>query len=160
MIISAIIVTCNRLELLPRALKSVSGQTRKPDYVYVVSNSTEDNYLKEQAICNELGFELFKNYRSENYAGALNSGVEEIVKQQGIADNIYFASLDDDDVWLPDYLKEVEVSNTEDFDLIAANYLRKSDDENLLMTLPEQLSENDFLKGNPGIGGSNTLELF
>ena len=155
--ISAIIVTCNRLELLPRALKSVSGQTRKPDYVYVVSNSTEDNYFKEQEICNEFGFELFKNYRTDNYASALNTGVEEIVKQQGITDNIYFASLDDDDIWLPDYLKEIEANNTEDFDLIAANYLRKSDDENLLMTLPTKLSENDFLKGNPGIGGSNTF---
>ena len=29
--IVAVIVTCNRLELLPRALKSVSEQTRKPD---------------------------------------------------------------------------------------------------------------------------------
>ncbi|MCB0538296.1 MAG: glycosyltransferase [Bacteroidetes bacterium] len=155
--ISAIIVTCNRLELLPRALKSVSGQTRKPDYVYVVSNSTEDNYFKEQKICNEFGFILFKNYRTENYAGALNTAVEEIVKQQGITDNIYFASLDDDDIWLPDYLKEIEANNTEDFDLIAANYLRKSDEENLLMTLPALLSENNFLKGNPGIGGSNTF---
>lgn len=153
--ITAVIVTCNRLELLPRALKSVSEQTRKPDYVYVVSNSTTENYLKEQEICKK--FELFRNYRSENYAGALNTAVEEIVKKQGITNNIYFASLDDDDVWLPDYLKEIESSNTEDFDLIAANYLRKSDDENFLMTLPEQLSEIDFLRGNPGIVGSNTF---
>lgn len=155
--ISAIIVTCNRLELLPRALKSVSEQTRKPDYVYVVSNSTNENYFKEQEICKEFGFILFKNYRTENYAGALNTAVEEIVKQQGITDNIYFASLDDDDIWLPDYLKEIEASNTEDFDIIIANCLRKSDDENLLMTLPVELSERDFLIGNPGIGGSNTF---
>jgi SAM-dependent methyltransferase len=155
--IIAVIVTCNRLELLPRALKSVVEQTRKPDYVYVISNSTEINFLKEKEVCCEFGFELFKNYRTDNYAGALNTGVEEIVKRQGISDNIYFASLDDDDVWLPDYLQEIESNNTDNFDLIAANCLRKSDDENLLMTLPEQLSENDFLKGNPGIGGSNTF---
>lgn len=155
--ITAVIVTCNRLELLPRALKSVRAQTHKPDYVYVVSNSTEENYSKEQEICAEFRVELFRNYRSENYAGALNTGVEAIVKHQGITDNIYFASLDDDDVWLPDYLKEIEANNTEDFDLIAANYLRKSDNENLLMTLPDKLSEYDFLKGNPGIGGSNTF---
>lgn len=158
--ITAVIVTCNRLELLPRALKSVREQTHKPDYVYVVSNSTEENYSKEQEICAEFRVELFRNYRSENYAGALNTGVEEIVKHQGITDNIYFASLDDDDVWLPDYLKEITASNTGDYDLLAANYLRKSDDENLLMTLPVKLSENDFLKGNPGIGGSNTFIRF
>lgn len=59
--ITALIVTCNRLELLPRALKSVSEQTRKPDYVYVVSNSTEINFLNEKEVCNELGVKLFKN---------------------------------------------------------------------------------------------------
>jgi SAM-dependent methyltransferase len=155
--ITAVIVTCNRLELLPRALKSVSEQQRKPNFVYVVSNSSNDNFLKEQEICTVFGFELFRNYRSENYAGALNTAVEEIAKKQGISNNIYVASLDDDDIWLDDYLKVIEASNTDDFDLIAANYLRNSDNENTLMTLPEELSEIDFLKGNPGIGGSNTF---
>mgnify|MGYP001352772667 CR=1 FL=1 len=155
--ISAVIVTFNRLELLPRALKSVSTQTRKPDYVYVVSNSTKEIYFKEKEICEKLGFELLINNRTKNYAGALNTGVEEIVKQQGIDDNIYFASLDDDDIWLPEYLEEIEASYNENLDLIAAYYLRKSNEENLLMALPNQLSTNDFLKGNPGIGGSNTF---
>ncbi|MDE0472598.1 MAG: glycosyltransferase, partial [Ekhidna sp.] len=145
--ITAVIVTCNRLELLLRALKSVSTQIRKPDYVYVISNSTNENFKEEAGICSEFGFELFKNCRTENYAGALNTGIEEVVKRQGIAEGIYFASLDDDDVWLPNYLKEIEASNTGNFDLIVANYLRKSDDEDLLMVLPTQISANDFLQG-------------
>ena len=155
--IAAVIVTWNRLELLARALSSVREQSRKPDYVYVISNSSEDNFSQEIRICSDFGFELFRNFRTENYAGALNTGVEEIVKQQGISDDIYFASLDDDDIWLPDYLKEIEASNTGNFDFIAANCLRLSESENLLMDLPEQISEKDFLKGNPGIGGSNTF---
>ncbi|TVR76840.1 MAG: glycosyltransferase [Chitinophagaceae bacterium] len=155
--ITAVIITCNRLELLPRALNSVKEQSRRPDYVYVVSNSTEENFCKEQKICTLLGFNLFRNYRTNNYAGALNTSIEEIVKQQGISDDIYFASLDDDDEWLPDYLSEIENSNTDNFDLIAASYLRNSSDENLLMVLPNTISEKDFLKGNPGIGGSNTF---
>jgi hypothetical protein len=92
--ITVVIVTCNRLELLLRALKEVREQTRNPDYVYVVSNSTEENYSKEHEICDEFKVELFRNYRTENCAGALNTGVEEIVKRQGIADNIYFVSID------------------------------------------------------------------
>jgi len=155
--ITVVIVTCNRLELLPRALSSVSEQTRRPDYVYVISNSTDENFCKEQEICSQIDFNLIRNYRTENYAGALNTGAEEMVKRQGIANEIYFASLDDDDIWLPDYLKEVENNNTDNFDLLAANYLRLSSNENLLMTLPNTLSEKDFLIGNPGIGGSNTF---
>lgn len=155
--ITAVIVTCNRLELLLRALNSVKEQSRSAEFVYVVSNSRDENFYQEQEICTQFGFDLFRNYRTENYAGALNTGVEEIVKRQGIANEIYFASLDDDDIWLPDYLKEIENNNTDNFDLLAANYLRLSSNENLLMTLPNTLSEKDFLIGNPGIGGSNTF---
>ncbi|MBK8144057.1 MAG: glycosyltransferase [Bacteroidetes bacterium] len=90
----AVIVTCNRLALIPKALKSVSKLTRKPYNVYVVSNSTNENYLKEKEICKEFGVELFKNYRSENYAGALNTAVEQIVKQHEISEDLYFASFD------------------------------------------------------------------
>jgi len=142
--ITAIIVTCNRIQLLPRALISVYKQSHKPDFVYVISNSTEDNFSKEKEMCKRFGFDLFKNYRTKNYAGALNSGVEEIIKRQGISDDIYFASLDDDDIWLPDYLKEIESNNISNYDLIAASYLRFSEEENLLMKLPENLNENFF----------------
>lgn len=89
----AVIVTCNRLALIPKALKSVSKLTRKPYNVYVVSNSTNENYLKKKK-SKEFGVELFKNYRSENYAGALNTAVEQIVKQHEISEDLYFASFD------------------------------------------------------------------
>jgi len=117
--ITVVIITYNCLELLIPALKSVSEQTRKPDYVYVVSNSTDNIFSKEQEICNEFGFDLFRNYRTTNNAGALNTGVEEIVKQQGVSEDIYFASLDDKDIWLPENLKELEngisISNSSKF---------------------------------------------
>ena len=87
--IIVVIVICNRLELLSRVLSSVVAQTRKPDYVYVISNSKQNTFFNEQAICSKFGFEIIENYRTENYAGALNTGVEEIVRRQGISENIY-----------------------------------------------------------------------
>ena len=87
--ITAVIVTCNRLELLPRSLESVSAQTRKPDHVYIVSNSSDDTFSREKEICGQFGFNLFKNHKTHNYAGALNSGVEEILKQQGFSEDIF-----------------------------------------------------------------------
>ena len=106
--IAAVVITCNRLPLLPRALKSIAKQNRKPDFVFVVSNSTDDNFCKEQEICSQFGFNLYRNNRTENYAGALNTAIEEIVKLQGISDDIFFASLNEDDIWLPDYLEDIE----------------------------------------------------
>jgi len=155
--IAAVVITCNRLPLLSRALKSIAKQNRKPDFVFVVSNSTDENYEAEKIICNDFGFTLIKNLRTQTYTGGLNSSVEEIIKHFGINDEIYFASLDDDDEWLPDYLQEIENNNTENFDLLIGNLLRKSETENELLTLPAQLTEKDFFTGNPGVCGSNTF---
>jgi hypothetical protein len=155
--IAAVVITCNRLLLLPRALNSIAKQNRKPDFVFVVSNSTYENFEAEKIICNDFGFVLTKNLRTQTYTGALNSSVEEIVKHFGISEEIYFASLDDDDEWLSNYLQEIESSNTDNFDLLVGNLLRKSETENELLTLPTQLTEKDFLVGNPGVCGSNTF---
>jgi hypothetical protein len=155
--IAAVIVTCNRIELLPRALKSIKEQSRQPDFVYIVSNSTADNFQVEQNLCADFGFQIFKNHRTENYAGALNTAIEQIIKENGISEDFYFASLDDDDEWLPNYLQEIENNNSDNFDLLAGYLLRSSKTEYNLLVLPNELSEKDFLIGNPGISGSNTF---
>lgn len=155
--IAAVIVTCNRIELLKRALKSVKDQCRQPNFVYIISNSTADNFLQEQKLSVDFSFPIFQNYRTQNYAGALNSAVEQIIKENGISEDLYFASLDDDDEWLPNYLIEIESNNSDNFDLLAGNLLRSSNTENNLLALPNELSEKDFLIGNPGISGSNTF---
>lgn len=155
--IAAVIVTCNRIELLPRALQSIKEQSRQSNFIYIISNSTADNFLKEQKLCVDFGFQILKNYRTENYAGALNTAVEQIIKDIGISEDLYFASLDDDDEWLPNYLQEIENNNSDNFDLLAGYLLRSSNTENNLMALPNELSEKDFLIGNPGISGSNTF---
>jgi len=155
--IAAVVITCNRLALLPRALNSIREQNRKPDFVLIVSNSTSENFEAEKIICNEFGYIICQNKRTNNYTGGLNQSVEEIINRFGITEELYFASLDDDDEWLPEYLKTIEVYNTDNFDLLIASLLRKSQTENLLLTLPNELTEKDFLVGNPGVGGSNTF---
>jgi len=155
--IAAVVVTCNRLTLLPRALKSIKNQTRKPDFIIVVSNSNDDNYEKEINICADFEINLTKNLRTATYTGALNTAVEEIIKECGISEELYFASLDDDDEWLSDYLQEIEKNNTKNFDLLIGYLLRKSATENHLQILPHELSIRNFITGNPGICGSNTF---
>lgn len=155
--IAAVVVTCNRLTLLPRALKSIKNQIRKPDFIIVVSNSNDDNYEKEINICADFEINITKNLRTATYTGALNTAVEEIIKECGISEELYFASLDDDDEWLSDYLQEIENNNTKNFDLLIGYLLRKSATENHLQILPHELSIRNFLTGNPGICGSNTF---
>jgi glycosyltransferase involved in cell wall biosynthesis len=155
--IAAVIVTHNRLELLPRALKSVKSQSRPPDFVYIISNSTKDNLLFEVKTCADFGYRIIQNYRTNNCAGAFNVAIEELVKENGVSEDLYFASLDDDDEWMPTYLEEMEINNTENYDVLAGEIIRISNTENSLMALPNNLSEKDFLIGNPGLQGSNTF---
>lgn len=155
--ITAVIVTFNRLELLPRALKSVSDQTRKPDFVYIVSNSTAENYEREQKLCADLGFTILKNQRTKNNAGALNTAIEEIVKEFEIKENVYTAFLDDDDEWHLDYFQSLEEENNNSYDVLLAELSRNNGKSESIQVLPKAIDTNSFLKGNPGIGNSNTF---
>ena len=135
----------------------MSEQTRKPDYVYIISNSTEENYESEKKMCADCGFTILKNQRTKNNAGALNTGIEEIVKQFGISEYVYIAFLDDDDEWLPNYLKTIEEDNNRNYDFIASEIVRDNGLFKNYQKLPDILSMESFLKGNPGIGNSNII---
>jgi len=44
--IAAVVVTYNRLELLKQCIDSIKNQTRKPDEIIVVNNSSTDGTLE------------------------------------------------------------------------------------------------------------------
>lgn len=155
--ITTIIVTCNRLELLPRALRSVKNQNRQADYVFIISNSNNENYLIEQELVSEFGFTIIKNNRTQNNTGALNTGIVEIVNEIGINKEMYVALLDDDDEWLPDYLITLQQENNNSYDVLISELSRINGKSNSVQSLPKKLNIDSFLKGNPGIGNSNTF---
>ncbi|MCD8438245.1 glycosyltransferase [Tenacibaculum dicentrarchi] len=154
--IFTVVVTNNRTNLLKRALESISNQTRKPDFVVVVSNSTKLNQLIEKKLCLSFGFDWLMNLRTSNYAGGLNTGIEHYLKYNKIDEKLYFSSLDDDDQWNIDYLYELE-KNGDNTDIILANIIRDDSLNKRKLYLPEKLDFHSFLGKNPGVGGSNTF---
>lgn len=52
--ISAAIVTYNRLDFLKRVLTALKGQTRKPDRIIVVNNSSSDGTVEYLATCTDI----------------------------------------------------------------------------------------------------------
>ena len=52
--ISAAIVTYNRLDFLKRVLTALKGQTRKPDRIIVVNNSSSDGTAEYLATCTDI----------------------------------------------------------------------------------------------------------
>lgn len=157
--ITTIITTKNRVSLFERALNSVLNQVRQPDEIIVVSDSTEDNFLKEKDIVNDFAT-IIKDKYTHNYPGSLNTALHfkldndlfHYVDYQ----NEYIAFLDDDDMWYPDYLLKCEIAcQNKDFVISGIRYISEKG-ENFL-SIPQEVKVDDFLKGNPHIQGSNTF---
>lgn len=154
--IIVVVVTYNRPLLLSRALRSVCQQSRPPDSVFVISNSDEQNIEQEKTLCKALNLSWFRNTRTANYAGALNFGIEQIIGRWGVDNDLYFASLDDDDEWKENYLEVLE-SHHEGEDILFANITRVRQGNERVLKLPSMLNYHTFLRKNPGVGGSNTF---
>lgn len=156
-----IITTKNRTNLFEKAIESAINQTRKLDDLIVVSDSTPENYQVEMSICRQYDVKLLIDEFTSNYAGSLNTALTYIVnneKQEKLAlDEIYIACLDDDDTWDRSYIEACVNACKSDTDFVVTglNYINEEGTKQL--SIPNILTINDFLKGNPHIQGSNTF---
>lgn len=99
--IISIITTRDRVDLLPLAINSICNQSRLPDELIIVSDSSNDNFDKEKDICKKFKCSLIQNKYTSNYAGSLNTAIHKIINERldkfdEISD-LYIAILDDDD---------------------------------------------------------------
>lgn len=98
-LISVVIPTLRRPELVVRALDSVFAQTYSPiEVIVVVDGPDEATVAALQQICDPR-LKVIVNERSLTAAGARNAGV-------AIARGEWIAFLDDDDEWLPGKLEK------------------------------------------------------
>lgn len=161
--IVTIVTTKNRLELFEKAFQSVTSQSRKSDKIIVVSDSTDENFDKELAIIGE-NAELIKDTYTHNYAGSLNTVIHNIIETNLFDyvdyDNIYIATLDDDDAWDNDYLAKCENAVTSQQDFVVSGITYCNENGNNCLSIPHELCIDSFLSGNPHIQGSNTFIKF
>lgn len=98
--IVAIIVTYNRLKLLQKCLNAIGSQTRKPDDIIVINNSSNDGTLEW------LGQQSLKFVTIENKGGA--SGFNEGIKQAYAGGAEWIWMMDDDSIPNADALEQLE----------------------------------------------------
>lgn len=158
----AVLTTKDRPDYFKRALQSVREQTALPDEVYVVTDSSEKNRKLEMGIISQSGVScrLLKDEYTHNYAGSLNTAVHAILKGSlsGVQEwkKTYIAFLDDDDRWLPDYIRTCrDAASGRDFVVTGLVYCDETGKRKL--SVPKELGLQDFLKRNPHIQGSNTF---
>ncbi|WP_462167640.1 glycosyltransferase family 2 protein [Pseudoalteromonas sp. GB43] len=163
--VAAIIATKNRSDLLKnRALHSILNQSRLPDYLIVVDDSPENvqqqnRYIVESLALSNCHKQYLINQRTQGASGAWNTAVDYLCAQQGkYFDSLFLAFLDDDDEWHSDYLERcLATASMKNCNMVAAGFYRyESNDQPPIESLPPTFLDEDlFLRGNPGIQGSN-----
>ncbi|MGF1731232.1 glycosyltransferase family 2 protein [Photobacterium kasasachensis] len=163
--VAVIIATKNRPNLLKqRALHSVLKQSRLPKYLIVVDDSPEqaqqqNRLIVESLPLNDYHIQYLRNQRTRGASGAWNTAIDYLSSQQiKSSDSLFLAFLDDDDEWHPSYLERcLAVSSANHCNMVAAGFYRyESNGQRPIECLPpKSLNEDLFLRGNPGIQGSN-----
>ncbi len=162
--IAVVVATNNRTpQLFTRSLPSVKEQTRSPDFLVVVDDSTpevrgENNRQLSAFVIQNTQIIYLENMRTPGASGAWNTAFDYLFRSSDNKDNLYVAILDDDDAWAPEYLDRCsKQAISENLDMVAAD-INRYEHENtapIFNAAPERLKESDFLIGNPGIQGSN-----
>ena len=157
----------NRNDLLfSRSLYSVLIQNRSPDYVLIVDDNQNETISKDiQRRILDLEnnkIHYIKNLQTPNMSGtgAWNSGIKWYEKI--FTEDDYIAILDDDDSWHKEYIDscyDAVTSSPKMPDAVFA-FIKRSDCDMCSFFDAEDISINNFLKGNPGIQGSNMLFRF
>lgn len=98
------------------------------------------------------------NHRSPGLSGNLNSGFERL--EDCNPKTTIVSLLDDDDYWSPNYLACVEKQFLEGCQFVAApfKYLNEDDELKKPRVPPNEISQEQFFEGNPGISNS-TISL-
>lgn len=155
-----VIISVTRKELLLRvALPSVLMQTKLPDNVYLVSD-TEDDILVSEAkelSSGRVPMKFLLNQREKNVSGAMNTALSEILADGYDPHTTFVATLDDDDWWEKDYLEACYNAAIPDMDWVVPGIIRHESvsGEVKYLSIPDNLTEKAFLRGNPHVQGSN-----
>lgn len=145
--ISVVITTCNRPAFLKEALIGISKQTLKPKEVIVVNDCSEISYESAlDAIKKVNGKHILLKERS-GANRARNFGIEECSGE-------IIAFLDDDDIWLPNYLSEISAQYQSGADAVVAGFKQLGKENVVVINSDAEVTKTSLLRGNTYCGMS------
>lgn len=157
--IVVLIASIPRLKSLVNvALPAIKKQTIAPRLIVIVSDrrsfsSTE--LLSIQKSVPYIKVVVLNNTFTQGAAGSWNTGIKYIRKQ---TNDCFIALLDDDDSWSDNHLEQcAHCALKTSSDLVISGMDILSNGVLVKKNLPNRLSSDDFLVGNPGWQGSNTF---
>lgn len=149
--------------LAERSLPSVSAQTRRPDILVVVDDSTPSKKHANAELVRAVSLQgcevvYLENDRTPGASGAWNTALDFLVGEIDEPKRIFVGILDDDDAWAPVYLERcLALAEDNHLDMVACGLRRIESGTSapLVSEAPQSLRAQDFLTSNPGIQGSN-----
>lgn len=156
---AALVATKDRWPLLTgRALPSIRSQTCAVERVVIVNDGRPFAPAEVEAIAAQLAplpATVLGNHGHPGAAGAWNSGLRLL---RGSGYDGYVAILDDDDAWDAHHvLCNLSAGGSTGAHLVISGLRRVVAGALRARPLPVDLSPGDFLRGNPGLQGSNTF---
>lgn len=118
-LVSAIIPTKNRVDLLNRALNSVLNQAYKNMELVVVNDASTDGTSELLQTYKKKSDQLVTVIENEQSVGAAQARNQAIEKSQGT----FIAGLDDDDVWHKDRVSELLANYSDQYSCITSDTL-------------------------------------
>lgn len=153
--LATLIPTINR-PTLRRSIKSIANQTRTPDEVIIISDKKIDQYHFDN-----IQLTYIINSRTKNLSGAVNTGLEYLLKHGWNPEQTYISILDDDDEWEPTYLQKCyERAVANNLDLVITGLIRLTSQESIELDIPNEIDPDIFLIKNPHIQSSNLFVKF
>jgi peptidoglycan/xylan/chitin deacetylase (PgdA/CDA1 family) len=152
-----VIATIGRPQI-ERALYSVRAQSHPPERVLVVVDGRprRKNIVEQRVKSTPLRVDVFRNDRTRGASGAWNTALDQLARAEDRA-AVVVSFLDDDDWWEPDHLAVIDAAVARGAEVIATTIVRHdaAAPEGAVIEPPAALVHADFLRGNPGIQGSN-----
>lgn len=158
--IIGIITTRNRSKLFECAIRSVYNQTKIPDEIIVCSDSTDESCISfERKLSSDYGATYVRNNLSHNCSGVRNMAVMSYIQNHMTESHnfgdTYIAFLDDDDVWMNQYIEKCSNCLSMKVDFVICGIVFCNSSRKIELSISNILTIEDFLIGNPHIQGSN-----
>lgn len=145
--ISVVITTCNRPHFLKEALYGISRQNIKPFEIIVVDDCSTESYDNVVSLMESLNVIYLKQPSNVGANAARNIGIN---KSSGAI----VSFLDDDDVWLPNYLSEVHKRYLEGADAVVTGFKQLGNESILVVNNDKKVTKPSLLRGNTYCGMS------
>ena len=145
--ISVVITTCNRPAFLKEALEGIAAQTFKPKEVVIVNDCSDTSYNAVLDTIKKVNARhiLLKERSGANRAR--NIGIREC--SGGI-----IAFLDDDDIWLPNYLSEIYRQYQDGSDSVVTGFRQLGNESIVVLNQDSDVTKSSLLRGNTYCGMS------